>query len=256
MGAWGVGLFQDDTACEVRDAFVDLIADGFSDEEATAELVRQWGTPGFDPDEYSIFWIALAATQFSNGRLVADVRQRAIDIIDAGEEPQRFFDQPKLCSKRQSVLRDLKARLLGPQRKPRRIVRRVVHTNKWDVGSVLSYRLKTGRIALFRVTGHHIDKGGKHAWVEILEGVYDSVPSEMTIALTRARRNRQGLHFRLFIQPEYELSERLILTDRGRSFFASIAQRLRDRSLLPGHYSRIVTQRGIDDELSSSLGLA
>ncbi|MDC7259446.1 MULTISPECIES: hypothetical protein [unclassified Shinella] len=84
-------MFQDDTACEVRDAFVDLIADGFSDEEATAELVRQWGTPGFDPDEYSIFWIALAATQFSNGRLVADVRQRAIDIIDAGEEPQRFL---------------------------------------------------------------------------------------------------------------------------------------------------------------------
>ena len=38
MAAWGTALFSDDTACDVRDAYVDLLGDGLSGPEATKAL--------------------------------------------------------------------------------------------------------------------------------------------------------------------------------------------------------------------------
>jgi hypothetical protein len=39
MGSWGPALFSDDTACDVRDMYKDLIADGVDDAEATQPVV-------------------------------------------------------------------------------------------------------------------------------------------------------------------------------------------------------------------------
>lgn len=256
MGAWGPGLFQDDTACDVRDAFDDLIADGMTAADATAELVRQWEPSAADPEISGVFWIALAAAQYRQGRLVDQVQERAVTIIDSGDDLLRFFDQPGLRLKRGKILEDLKHRLLGPQRKPKKITPTVRHFNAWEIGDILAYRLRSGRLALFRVAGHHEDKGGKHAWVEVLQGVYTTLPGEFTIAHLPARFDFDGRLFRLFVLPEYEQSDRLAMTQRGHSLIARVAHKLRDRPLVSGMYSRILTQQGIDEALSRWLGLS
>jgi len=69
MGAWKAAVFSDDTACDVRDNYVDLIGDGLSGAEATKKLLREWAGSLDDPDEGPVFWLALAATQWKNGRL-------------------------------------------------------------------------------------------------------------------------------------------------------------------------------------------
>ena len=63
MGAWGTALFSDDTACDVRDSYIDLVGDGLSGPEATKGLLREWSASLNDPDESPVFWLALAATQ-------------------------------------------------------------------------------------------------------------------------------------------------------------------------------------------------
>ncbi len=83
MGAWGIGLFSDDLACDVRDEFTALIGEGLSAGEATAALVENYRTAIGDPDEGPVFWLALALTQWKIGRLQDEVRDRALSIIRA-----------------------------------------------------------------------------------------------------------------------------------------------------------------------------
>src|SRR5215469_10167451 len=99
MGAWGTAVFSDDTACDVRDNYVDLIGDGLSGVEATKKLLREWAGSLDDPDEGPVFWLALAATQWKNGRLEDLVQQRALNIIDrlgdrVSEREERHSDGP------------------------------------------------------------------------------------------------------------------------------------------------------------------
>jgi hypothetical protein len=256
VGAWGTGLFQDDTACDVRDEFVDLVSAGQSTDDATGELERKWGTPHFDPDDEPVFWVALAATQYRYGRLVSRVRDRAIEVIDSGRDIERFLDA-KSRSKRQAVLEKLKAEMLGPQRKPRRVAPRKLHQNDWPVGAILTYRLISGHIVLFRVTHHHIDKGGRYAWVEVLKGTSDSLPSEWLIAATPARLDRDRRYFELFILPEYESSDRLALVNRGKSIVAAIFRRFRKPPRLAGQRTGVISSPGgLDEILSTYLDLS
>ncbi len=69
MGTWGVGIFSDDTALDVRDDWRDLLGAGLDAEIATARLLVQWGQSANDRDEGPVLWLALAAAQVSTGRL-------------------------------------------------------------------------------------------------------------------------------------------------------------------------------------------
>jgi hypothetical protein len=39
MGAWGIGLYSDDVAIDVRDIFKEMIGDGLETEDATNQLI-------------------------------------------------------------------------------------------------------------------------------------------------------------------------------------------------------------------------
>src|SRR6266542_2280289 len=81
MGTWGVAIFSNDTAADVRGAFRELIEDGRSDEDATAEVLRRFHESLTDRDDAPFFWTGLAATQYRLGRLQPMVRDRAIAFI-------------------------------------------------------------------------------------------------------------------------------------------------------------------------------
>ena len=42
MGAWGTGIFQDDTACDIRDDYKDHLGNGLSGSEATERILSEY----------------------------------------------------------------------------------------------------------------------------------------------------------------------------------------------------------------------
>lgn len=186
MGTWGTGLFSDDITADLRGDFRDLIGEGVSPEEATARLVAEY-QPESDPlDLAPPFWLALASVQWSLGRLLPDVRAKALSIIDSGADLARW-DEPKDRKKREAVLLKLRETLESPLPAPKKVPRRIREANDWPVGAVYSYRLESGNFCLFVVSGHHEDKGGRYAKLELLDWQGYALPSSWRIHIMRRR---------------------------------------------------------------------
>ncbi len=169
MGTWGTALFSDDTARDVRDRYRELVGDGLSGPLATSSLLGEWRQSLEDADVAPVFWLSLAATQWQCGRLEERVKQRAIEVIDSGVDPMRWSDEPKLSIKRQAVLDELKFQLLSPQPAEKRIPKFFRNTCDWSVGEVITYRMASGLLLLFRVIGSHNDRGGTSPVCELLD---------------------------------------------------------------------------------------
>jgi hypothetical protein len=152
LGAWGPALFSDDTACDVRDEYRDLIADGVDDAEATQQVLRQWPIDG-NSDDVVIIWVALAVTQSKLGRLDPAVAARALELIDNGGDLDRWAEEgPKKVAQRRAALDKAREQLTGPQ--PSR--RQLRHpTTTLQPGDVLDCPTRDGRHILLRVVRIH-----------------------------------------------------------------------------------------------------
>nr|WP_240544601.1 DUF4259 domain-containing protein [Exiguobacterium algae] len=89
MGAWGTGMFEDDTTCDVRDDFIDYLKEGQSAEVATEIILEEYGE-AFDEiedlAEASLVWMGLAAIQLKKRCLQEKVRHQTIALIDRGAD--------------------------------------------------------------------------------------------------------------------------------------------------------------------------
>lgn len=207
MGTWGPALFSNDTACDVRDAYRELVGDGLSGPAATDRIMKEWEEALDDPDEGPVFWFALASTQWRCGRLESRVRDRALALIDDGSDLHRWGDDGKLLRKRQAVLAKLREQLLSPQPPEKRIARRFRDTCDWEVGEVVGFRLRSGNLALLRVIGYHSDEGGVSPVVELLDWSGSEVPQE---------RELDAVGIRTKLQPQGEISQFMLGRTRER----------------------------------------
>jgi hypothetical protein len=90
LGAWGTAILADDTASDIRDEWRDTILEGLSAEDATQRLLESFDEYLEDAITEKLFWMALAAAQMETGRLLPEVRDRALAIIDAGGDVDRW----------------------------------------------------------------------------------------------------------------------------------------------------------------------
>ena len=208
MGAWGTAVFSDDTACDVRDGYVDLLGDGLSGPEATKKLLREWSEALKDPDEAPVFWLALAATQWKYGRLEPQVLQQALSAIDVGSDLPRWEVGSKDYRKRRAVLEKLRAQLTSSQPPAERVPKRFRESNEWRVGELIAYRLLSGRFVVLRVIGHHTDKGGTSPVCEILDWVGDSVPNASQLKTAGIRKTNQAQPLTQFMLGGIKAKER------------------------------------------------
>ena len=188
MSAWGTAIFSDDTASDVREDYREFIGDGLSGPEATNRLLQEWADQLDDPDESPVFWLALAATQWTCGRLELRVQKKALEVIESGANLIRWADDPKLLNKRHSVLTKLADQLRQPPPPEKRIPRRFRDHCNWDVGEVIGYHLQSGNWALFRVIAFHRDKGGTSPICELLDWIGTPIPSALEISKLAVRR--------------------------------------------------------------------
>ncbi len=190
MGAWGTGLFSDDSASDVRDGYRDLIGDGYSSSQATDLLIAEWSDSLLDPEESSVFWLALASTQWQCGRLENRVKSRALEIIDSGTDLARWRDDPKQLKNREAVLAKLRSQILAPQPRLKRIPKRFRDSCDWSIGEVIGYRLQTGKWVLLLVVGFHSDKGGTSPICMLLDWLDESLPTMEIIFGLPAKESR------------------------------------------------------------------
>jgi hypothetical protein len=156
MGAWGTALFADDVACDVRDAYRDLLGEGHSGPQATRRLLRDFREEIRDHDDEPVFWLALAATQWQLGRLEDKVKAKALKLLESGTALKRWSerDVDGRTRQRKAALDKLQKQLKSIQpaekklRKPRQPF---IDTVAWPVGGIFAYRLGSGKYVLFHV---------------------------------------------------------------------------------------------------------
>jgi hypothetical protein len=180
MGAWGTAIFSDDTALDIRDEWREAILDGLSAEEATARLLKSFDDYfGDDEETEKLFWMAFAAAQFETGRLLPEVRDRALAIIDGGGDVARWDEDGDEVSARQRerVLERLAAKLRGPQPKPKRLRRTPSLSIPFDVGDVVRVYEEDGANEALVVVVGHMNAGGRDPVVAALDWEGGAVPA-------------------------------------------------------------------------------
>lgn len=165
MGSWGVGIFSNDDAADLRDDFHELIADGLSPEEATRRLQHDYGVGDRGPDDND-FWLGLAAVQHSIGHVAPGVIDHAIEIIDSPAELERWSRKDR--SRRKAALHRLRERLAQPPGPPKRVRPRPRVDTRLENGQHVVVRVGDQR-ALLRVTDVTEDAGGRYPRVVLVD---------------------------------------------------------------------------------------
>jgi hypothetical protein len=165
MGTWGAGLYQDDTACDIRDEYRSYIARGIDEPEATTRIFRKYGyafpasSPIKDHAEV-VIWLVLADTQYRIGRRNETVKQTALHLIDSGhaiecllplldsyEESGALNKKDKqFVDRRKKALARLQEKLLASPPSPKILTRRRYAMDpgyQWNLGKVYAYRNNT-----------------------------------------------------------------------------------------------------------------
>jgi hypothetical protein len=186
MGTWGTGLYSDDLAADLRDELRDHIGNGFSVDQAVDALAAQYAESLADPYEAAVFWLVVADTAWRLGRPQARATAEALRVIETGADLRRW-ENAKDARKRTGVLQQLASNLRKPAPPAKQVARRFVAENTWEPGEVVAYRLASGLWTLFRVIGHHVDRGGRNAICEVLDWTGPVLPEASTLSTLAIR---------------------------------------------------------------------
>lgn len=149
MGAWGPGIFSDDTALDIKGGYRELLEDQVPDDEAMRKVVAEYAHLD---DELPILWLALAAAQSQLGRLDDQVKARALTVIDTGAGLDLWEEAGSAAlAKRQAALRKLRGQLTGPQPTRKAVRRPWRDVTDLQAGDVLSFTSTSSDMALLRV---------------------------------------------------------------------------------------------------------
>jgi len=189
MGAWGSSLYANDTSSDVRDAYMGFLKDQLSKQEAYDKTVSLFGDCINDPDEAPLFWYALADTQWQVGRLMPEVKVKALEWIKEGGGLKLWEDSKSGSTGWQKTLDKLQERLETEQRKEKKIRKHVVlNQNLWDIGDVYAYQFHTEESKKYGVYEKYmvLQKIGADSQfseddvvmrVHVFDKLFDSVPS-------------------------------------------------------------------------------
>ncbi len=141
MGAWGTGLYQDDTTCDVKEEYLNLLKIGTEPKEAMEEMIINWEDCIEDVEEGPLFWFALAETQWRYGLLDEKVKEIALQYIEEGIDLERWEEDQKLYTKRKAELEKLKEKLGSEQTQKKKIPKMTFQRAKWKVGDIILYQI-------------------------------------------------------------------------------------------------------------------
>ncbi len=192
MGTWGTAIFSDDLTCDVQDTFRQHLLRAVDTEESTRLIIEAFQDAIKDPEEGPTFWIGLAATQWKLGRLLPEIRDKAIEIICQGGDLHRWKDSGTNLERRRKVLDKLKVQLESPPPPPKKLKAPYLDSTDWPIGAILTYLQPDERLCLIRVIDHHKCSGGTSPIVDIFAWRGTEIPSMTTIKKLKVIRGRRS----------------------------------------------------------------
>ncbi|MCL2386719.1 MAG: hypothetical protein FWC89_04115 [Defluviitaleaceae bacterium] len=206
MGAWGTAIFSDDYACDIRDSYVEQIAKGKTSEEATAIVKNTLFPADLNDDELPVFWMSLAVTQWKKGRLLQEVKDSAIAVIESGRDLLRWESASKKdIEKRRNELEKAKQLLLSPMPPAKKIpIPSWMKDDPWKLGDLISYKIigkgieyseYIGKYIVLRVaeTGTLQEGGAKRNFYAVYCWCGNGIPEDLTdIKAKRYIKLREG----------------------------------------------------------------
>ena len=178
MGAWGTGIFQDDTASDIREDYKNHLGNGLSGPEATARILAEYKSSLDDPHEAPVV-AGLPRPAQKHGRLWnPETLAHALQVIDSGSDLRRWESNAGDFAKRRAVLEKLRVQITSPQPEAKKVRKQVITTCGWPVGALIAYRMNSGNLAIIHVIGYHTDKGGTNPVCELLDWTGTIIPTE------------------------------------------------------------------------------
>ena len=189
MAVWGIELYQDDVAEDVRSEFKDLLRKGKTAEEITKQMYEDHACVFGDPDDEPVFWFALADTQWNLGRLLPEVKTQAIAWLDKGGDLERWKrEDPKLAAAREKILVELRQRLDSMQPPEKKISQNRLFRCEWKIGDVFAYQLESNLAKENGLLGRHLlfQKVDEYTWHpgHIIPVVYIKITKDESIPAT------------------------------------------------------------------------
>lgn len=144
MGAWGTSLYSNDSASDIRGDYVDKLKRGKTNEEATQELIDKNCDIMGDTEEEPLFWFALADTQWNYGRLLSEVKEKALYFLSQDKESERWKEAgQKQSTAWKKTLDELMKKLESPQPDAKKVSKYRFYQCKWQLGDVFAYRFSS-----------------------------------------------------------------------------------------------------------------
>ncbi|MDP4147032.1 MAG: DUF4259 domain-containing protein [Bacillota bacterium] len=114
MGTWGYGIFDDDTALDIKGDFEEYVEEGLSITDATERILEEYKEIiENDEDDGPTVYLALASLQMKHGELHTDIKGVALEIIEKGKGLEIWEESGEdELEERKKVLNELKTKLL------------------------------------------------------------------------------------------------------------------------------------------------
>lgn len=156
MGAWGSGLYANDSTVDVRDTYLGFLKEQLNSQEAYEKTLEKCREYIGDQDE-PLFWYALADTQWKVGRLSPEVKTKALEWIANNGGIELWEENKSSGASWKKSLEKLKEKLESPM-PPKKKIRKPeeINQNPWTLNDVYAYRFNTEKSKEYGVYGKHI----------------------------------------------------------------------------------------------------
>lgn len=146
MGSWGAGISGNDTAMDLRSEYQAAFY-YFDVETALGKIdayVRQDGFDESDEGEWCDYYYSLADFMWKKGILTEEVRNRAIEMIDAGFGLEIWEESGKAALReRKKVLEKFREKLCSEQPAKKKIKVDLYMKPVFETGDVVAFQLQT-----------------------------------------------------------------------------------------------------------------
>lgn len=188
MGTWGTGLYANDSTCDVRDSYIKFLQEGLSNTDAYEKMLIEYEEYIGDDDE-PFFWFALAETQWCTGRLLPEVKEKALEWIEKGGGLELWEDSTNKGSGWKKTLQNLKKKLLTPMPQEKKIRKpQEIDNNLWNINDIYAYQFPKedseyqgygGKYMLIQKIGEGGERIGGETMmrIQVLDRVFDKLPT-------------------------------------------------------------------------------
>lgn len=143
MGVWGVGIYENDIAEDVKIACEEIFSfyDAENGTKILLEAFKEVANQDWIDYEYASFWYALADWQWKHGILTKQIKDRAIQLLsqNVGAEEWTEGESYREIAQRYDVIRKLKSQLESKQPN-KKLPKLTLQKPKHKVGEVIIFK--------------------------------------------------------------------------------------------------------------------